>query len=242
MHTLSRRRFTYGLGASLVAGSILGVLNGTVRADTSKTAKRLVVFFNPNGTIHKHWRPTGGETDFSFPAGSILEPLAKHKSDLIVCDGINFKDVSNHEPGMINMLTGGGGVSSATGGKSLDQFVASKIGQSDKFQSLDLGVLTNVWGSGTQTRMSYSAPEVRVEPDDDPLHVYKRMFGDVVSSPMEIDKALAKRKSILDLLRGEIKDIQAGSAKRRTPSSSSTSRRSARWSSGCRARPRAPAA
>lgn len=208
MHTLSRRQFNFGVGAGLIAGSLLAGFSGAVRADGSKAAKRLVVFFSPNGTIHSHWRPSGTETSFSFPAGSILEPLAKHQGDIIVCDGINFKDVANHEPGMAAMLTGGGGVSSATGGMSLDQFVASKIGKSDKFQSLDLGVLTNVWGSGVQTRMSYSAPDVRIEPDDDPSHVFKRMFGDVTGNPMEVNKALARRKSVLDLVRGEITGLR----------------------------------
>ena len=45
----------------MLAAPMLGLLRGTSRADTGKTARRLVVFFSPNGTIHKHWRPSGGE-------------------------------------------------------------------------------------------------------------------------------------------------------------------------------------
>ena len=46
------------------------------------SAKRLLVFFTPNGTIHDHWRPSGGETD-AFPAGSVMESLTPHRDDLL---------------------------------------------------------------------------------------------------------------------------------------------------------------
>src|SRR4051812_40674147 len=120
MTKLSRRRFSLGIGASLLAAPILGLLQGTTRAGTGKPAKRLVVFFSPNGTIHPHWRPSGSGAAYDFPAGSILEPLAKHKADLVVCGGIDFQGVSNHEAGMASMLTGAGDAPSATGGMSLD--------------------------------------------------------------------------------------------------------------------------
>jgi hypothetical protein len=205
---LSRRRFTLGLGAGLLAAPLLGLLNGTLRADTSKHAKRLIVFFSPNGTIHKHWRPSGSGANFSFPAGSVLEPLAAHKGEIIVCDGIDFHGVDNHEAGMANMLTGGGGASTTSAGMSVDQYIASKIGQDDKFQSLDLGVQTSAWGGNTQTRMSYLGPGTFVPPDDSPKSVFKRMFGDISGDPGAVDKALARRKSIIDLVSGEISGLQ----------------------------------
>jgi hypothetical protein len=208
MPTISRRRFTLGLGASLLAAPILGLVSRTTRADTSKIAKRLVIFFSPNGTIHEHWRPTGSGSSFSFPAGSILEPLAKHQGDVIVCDGIDYQGVSNHEAGMASMLTGAGDAPSATGGMSVDQYVASKIGQNDRFASLELGVQTSAWGGNVQTRMSYAAPGQFVPPDDSPKSVFSRLFGDV-AAPGMVDHALARRQSVIDLVRGEIKDLRA---------------------------------
>ena len=204
---LSRRRFTLGLGASLLAGPILGLLHGTTRAAPT-TAKRLIVFFSPNGTVHKHWRPTGSGSNFSFAPGSILEPLAKHKSSVIVCDGIDYHGVDNHEAGMANMLTGGGGAESATGGMSVDQYVASKIGQTDRFPSLELGVQTSAWGGNTQTRMSYLGPGIYAPPDDSPKSVFKRMFGDISADPNAVDKILARKKSVIDLVSGELDSLK----------------------------------
>ncbi len=206
--SLSRRRFLVGAGASLIASSLLGVLHNESRAGVGAKSKRLVVFFTPNGTVHKHWRPTGSGSNFSFGAGSILEPIAKHKSKVIVCDGIDYKATDNHEAGMAAMLTGGGGVTSSSQGMSIDQFVASKIGQSTKFPSLELGVQTSAWGGNVQTRMSYLGPGAYAPPDDSPKSVYKRMFGDLGADPMDVDKALLRKKSIIDLVGGELKDLQ----------------------------------
>src|SRR5262245_26770344 len=100
---MDRRRFLQTLGTSLFALPFLG----RAREASAQTAaaKRLVVFFSPNGTIPQHWRPSGSGTNFEFPAGSILEPLAPIKSKLIAIDGLDFKGTSNHEGGMSHMLT-----------------------------------------------------------------------------------------------------------------------------------------
>lgn len=206
--SFSRRRFLVGAGASLIAGSILGALRGESRAGAGDVCKRLVVFFSPNGTVHKHWRPQGSGASFTFAPGSILEPLAKHKSKILVCDGIDYKSTDNHEGGMAAMLTGGGSAASSSGGMSVDQLVASKIGQGTKLASLELGVQTSAWGGNVQTRMSYLGPGVYAPPDDSPKSVYKRMFGDVSADPMAVDKLLARKKSVLDLVNGELKDLQ----------------------------------
>ena len=167
-----------------------------------------MVFFSPNGTVPKRWRPDGEGSSFSFPAGSILEPLKDIQKDVIVCSGIDFVGVSNHEGGMAAMLTGGGTVGSSSGGMSIDQYVAGQIGSKDRFASIELGVQTSAWGGGVQTRMSYAGPGQFVPPDDDPLSVYNRLFGDLVSEGTPVDRVLLRRQSVLDLVQEEIKALQ----------------------------------
>src|SRR5262245_3747720 len=97
---IGRRRFGAGAASAILASLAFGAfVSRDARADTN-AAKRLVVFFSPNGTIHPFWRPTGTETDFAFPAGGILEPLGPIKDDIVVCDGVDFIGFQNHEPGM----------------------------------------------------------------------------------------------------------------------------------------------
>lgn len=207
---VSRRSFTLGLGASLLFGTTLGSSLREARADGAAAARRVIFFFSPNGTVHQHWRPTGADTTFDFPAGSILEPLADAKSDLVVLDGINFDGFDNHEPGMRGMLTGEPGAG-LFGGKSVDQFIASKIGGSSRYGSVELGALTSIWGSNAQTRMSYAGASTYAEPEDDPSQAFSRLFGEVIAAQNDPDAAArlaARRKSMLDAVRGDLSDLR----------------------------------
>ena len=180
------------------------------------SARRLVVFFSPNGTVHEHWRPEGGGAegaDFSFPAGSILEPLAAQKDDLLIVDGLDFKNGNNHEGGMADMLTGGGGGGGGggdvSGGMSLDQFVADRIGGQTRFSSLELGVQTSAWGGSVQTRMSYKGPGQFVAPEDDPAGVFARVFGgraggNATERGGGADPDQLRRKSVIDHVRRDL--------------------------------------
>ncbi|MCS6914480.1 MAG: DUF1552 domain-containing protein [Myxococcales bacterium] len=202
---ISRRQFVGGLGASLLLRPFVDLLVRPAHASLGR-ARRLVVFYTPNGTVHRLWRPAGGERDFRFPPGSMLEPLTPLRGDLVVLDGIDFVGVNNHEGGMAAMLTGGrGGVAQ---GASVDQFVAAAIGQQTRLPSLELGVQTSAWGGNVQTRMCYAPGGRFVTPEDNPHQVYKRLFGPVLGGN-RAELLLLRRRSVLDLVRGEIEALRS---------------------------------
>ncbi|MEZ4473522.1 MAG: DUF1552 domain-containing protein [bacterium] len=204
--TWTRRRFTAGLGAALLAGPFCRLLGGTAHAQ-GVAPRRLLTFFSPNGTIHRHWRPTGGERDFVLPPGSILEPLGPWRDRLVIVDGLDFFTGDNHEGGQAAMLTNQGGAATPTRGMSLDQYVASRIGADDRFSSLELGVLTDLWGSGRQTRISYRGPGELVHPDADPRRAFDRLFADLAGGPAAAARRRARRLSVLDVARAELADL-----------------------------------
>jgi hypothetical protein len=203
MPTLSRRQWLRGAGSLLLAAPFYQLLSPRMTARAAGQSRRLIVCFSPNGSILKHWRPTGSGTNFSFPAGSILEPLAMHQAQLTVIDGLNFERVrgGSHEGGMEHMLTGGGG-------PSVDQFIASKVGTSAPFSSIELGVQTSAWGASVQTRMAYNAAHEYVHPEDDPVATYARLFGGVSATPGEVDVTRKNKQSVIDLVRGELNDLE----------------------------------
>jgi len=205
---MGRRGFTARLGAALLAAPFAELLlrPRLARAATGRTAKRLVVFFCPNGTIPAKWRPSGTETSWSFPAGSILEPLAAHQQELVVVGGLEFKNASNHDGGMSSVLTGKGAAGDESAGMSVDQYVASRIGGSTRLRSLELGVQTSVWGAGVGTRISYSAPGQFVPPDDDPVSAYGRIFGS--SGGGSLDPVAVRRQSSLDAAKADLADLR----------------------------------
>lgn len=206
MRTLGRRGFVRAMGTCALSTPLFGLLASRSRAASERIAKRLIVVFTPNGSVLRHWRPAGGETDFTFPAGSILEPLAPVRDDLVILDGLDFVGASNHEGGMAAMLTGGPG--GETGGASVDQWIARHAGGDTRFPSLELGVQTSAWGGNVQTRMSYAPGGAYVPPDDDPRSVYRRVFGEVTGSPEAVEAAVARRRSVIDVLRGDIADLE----------------------------------
>ena len=200
---LNRRHFLKGLAASSLLAPYSKVLaNGL----PTSAPKRLAVFFSPNGTVHRHWRPSGTTYQFGFEAGSILEPLSAIQDKVIILDGINFVNATNHEGGMAAMLTGGG-AGGVTGGKSIDQYVATELNASTRFRSLELGVQTSPWGGSTQTRMSYASSGSHLTPDDRPSSVYERLFGDLSGDQTEVNRLRARRLSVLDLLRDDIASL-----------------------------------
>lgn len=197
MILLNRRRFVRYSAASLLAAPFCRMLTRPARAGVQTgSAKRLLIFFTPNGTVHDHWRPSGGELDFSLADSPILSPLAPYREELLVLDGIDFEGVSNHEGGMAAMLTAGGP-------DSIDQHIAAAIGGSSRFQSLELSALTSAWGGSSQTRMSYQGGSI-VTPDDNPRNVWSRMFGDLGDETL-----LDRRLSVLDIANAELADLRS---------------------------------
>lgn len=206
MPQMNRRNFLHGICGSALLAPFVPLPSRIAHADGTAPL-RLIIFFSPNGTIHDHWRPTVNGDSFSFPSGSILEPLNPIQDKLVVIDGLNFVNATNHEGGMGAMLTGGG-AAGVTGGKSLDQYVAAELGSPTRFSSLELGVLTSNWGGSNQTRMSYSAPNTYVTPDDRPASLFGRLFGDTSLDAQAQARIRANRRSVLDLLRGDIQSIR----------------------------------
>jgi hypothetical protein len=196
-----------GLGLTAVAAPFVRMLTDVprARAAAGATAKRLVVVFTPNGTIPARWRPTGSGAAYSFPAGSILEPLAAQRERLIVIDGLEFVGATNHEAAWRRC--------SRLGRRR--QRVARHVGRSIRRggdRRGDAAALararrrTSAWGGSVQTRMSYSGPGQYAPPDDSPKSVYARLYGD--AAPGGADATLARRQSVLDALKGDLGDLR----------------------------------
>jgi hypothetical protein len=213
---ISRRNLSIGLGLSLLLGPKFGGFGeGRAYAGPSATAKRLLVMFSPNGTVPGQYWPTASGTSFTFPSGSILEPLAPVQSDVVVCQGINFSDFNNHAPGMSGMLTGepSAGI---FGGASVDQWIAQKLTTTAPFKSIELGVLTDIWGESNQTRMAYTGPNTFASPQQDPAAAFQRLFAGVVGAQTgasdagaAIASVAARRKSVLDFVLSDASSLRA---------------------------------
>ncbi len=215
----SRRNFLGGLGAAGVALPLIPLLEPEVLA--APPATRLILLTSANGTIHEQWKP---EFDGNALALSpILSPLEPHKNDLVVLDGLGWR--YDDGPGVDHMricmlwngtpMLAGNEFQNSTGDKpcgwgggiTVDQFLAGQIGQETPFASLEFGVHNG--NAHLYSRVSYAGPNQPIPPEDDPYAMFDRLFAEFGQSEAELGRLRARRKSVIDVVRGNLTTVQA---------------------------------
>lgn len=226
---MQRRTLLRGLAGSLFALPLLELAATDVHAATPGMAPdgyplRFVVFFNPNGCWPATWFPTGTETEFTLASSmAALEPF---KDKLLLLDGVDMPSVDagpgeDHQQGMGGVLTGRplqqggmvGGDGSLAGwgdGISIDQRIAQQIGATTPLASVEAGIRASAYvGSEVRSRMVYAGPAQPLPPEDNPVGVWSRMFGDFTADPSQMAIRRAKRVSVLDTVAGQFDAIRA---------------------------------
>lgn len=212
---LSRRSFLKAAGAAAVSVPMLR----SFQAFGGEFPKRLVIFFQPHGTVRDMWLPTGNAA--AWHLSPILESLAPFQSKITVIDGVNLKSADadyqgdQHATGMCHALTGtrmaygAGGITG--GGISVDQHIADAIGRANRFKSLELGVQTaqNAYYASYWTRCCFRGAGEPVPPEDDPWAVFERVFSDMTRDPLELETMRAERRSVMDVVHQDLDRLQA---------------------------------
>lgn len=216
-HTIARRQFLATLGALGLALPMAQVLREQ-EASAAEPPLRLFIIQTPQGTVHPSWTPRAG-FDIAYQ-GSILAPLAPYKDKMLVLDGLDFKvayehglPVGGHECGMVTCLTGSR-VRGTDGGlpesESVDQAIARAIGNGTKIRSVELLGWKQFSGTSAVNHISFSQGGTRIPMERDPLALYQRLFGDIASgaSDQEIARALARKRSVIDFLKGDASRLE----------------------------------
>lgn len=215
----TRRAFLRGMTATAAATPLMGLMSRPVWAD-EKPPKRLLVVFKPNGTRKELWSPTGGETDFVL--GPLLRPLERHRNALVILDGVDLVSANvgpggPHQRAMATLLSnteiqpgsfigGDGRAAGWGGGITVDQFLARRLEPPTRFSTLELGVL--VADNNPRSRLSYRGPGQPVPPQNDPVAVFQRVFGDMLRDPGELDRKAARRRSVLDTVLADFRALR----------------------------------
>lgn len=207
---------------------------GTAEAQPTNYPKRLIIY----ATVHTGWpeqfwpllagqsaRPqtppaneyvTGLDaldvTDFSF--SPILKPLEKHKSRLLITEGIDGFD-GNHQ-GYSNYFGGRpSNFENVGGGVTVDHVLAKDLNLASvtKFANLQFGVKANSIDSGMGARLSWYGPEMPAAPESNPAKAYERIFADfkppnATAPAAGPDPVLARRQSVLDASAKQLMDLQ----------------------------------
>ncbi len=215
---LSRRAVLRGAGGISIALPWMEAMAPRM-ASAATAPKRFAVVFFGNGVITSNWNPSGSETNFTLPTS--LAPLKDLQSKIVVLQGVDNATAiatggNGHNTGLNTVLIGQKKVGSSEdgwgGGISVDQVLASKIGQSTRFPSLQLGVLSNQRAGHPLCYLSYSGAQKPLTAEDDPRKVFARVFAGLsaTSDPAAQQASLARlerKRSILDFVKADFQAL-----------------------------------
>ncbi len=224
---MQRRDLLRALGTSLSFAPFLPLLDRELEAQSAVFPTRYIQFFTPLGTWLDHWRPQGGENDFTL--SQILAPLEPMKKYVTILDGIQQSSGGGqppHEEGMgaaftgsfvRNDLSGLGPAKNASGaGQSLDQYFGKRLDGQTPYKQLGLGIAPNT--DGRLGNDCYCSVDnwYPIATEDNPFTAFDKLFtglptamGSATQDQAAIDRKRAEEKSILDLVGSELTELRS---------------------------------
>jgi uncharacterized protein DUF1552 len=227
-HTLPRRTFLRGLGATMALPLLDSMLPKSAFASSARPI-RLGYVYTPNGIVGASeksprpfmWTPKTAGPNFEF--SPTMRPLEPFRDQLNVFSGlaqVNGRALGDgpgdHARATATFLTGvhprkTGGADFQLG-ISADQIAARELGKYTQLSSLELGLepqpLAGNCDSGytcAYMSMSWRGATNPLPAEINPRIVFERLFGDGDSTDPSVRMArLAKQKSVLDYVSGSL--------------------------------------
>jgi hypothetical protein len=189
---------------ALPALESLGARRCAAAAAGGPPPKRLVFLGFGWGVTEDEWYPKIGEPGPGYTLPPLLEPLAKHKADFSVVQGLWNRYTGNGHYGSTFWLTGaneyGAPGQSFFNSISVDQVAGRALGTDTRFESLalDCGEAAGGSGHGPGLSLSWDSRGKPVGGPRNPVEAFHRLFAKD-TTPLEQQKALLQqRRSILD--------------------------------------------
>lgn len=176
--------------------------------------KRLVFLSFGWGITNETWYPDINQkgADYTLPPG--LQPLARHKADFTVVQGLWNKFSNQGHAGSTFWLTGANRYAQAGqsfhNSISADQVAAAQLGLETRFASIQLNGSENAEasGHGPGLSMAWDISGKPVAGLNGPLAAYHRLFTKD-PTPIEQQKAmLAQKRSVLDTVLDNAADLK----------------------------------
>jgi hypothetical protein len=216
---MSRRTILRGMGAAVA----LPFLEAMVPAltPTAKTAanplKRFGAVFVPLGERPGYWTPTKVGANFEFTP--ILKSLEPFRNSITVvselCDPLDGHAVTVAAwlSGSVPFRTIAENVRAGT---TIDQVIASKIGQDTPLPSLELatedftgwiGGCDTAYSCAYMNTISWKTPTTPLPMEINPRVVFERMFGRPGTRAQRLER-MQEDRSILDSVKEDVNDLQ----------------------------------
>jgi len=216
---VSRRTVLRGIGTAMALPFLEAMVPAFV--PTARTAanplKRFGAIFVPLGERPGYWTPSKVGMDFEFtPILKSLEPFRKSITVVSeLCDPLDGHAVTVAAwlSGSVPFRTIAENVKAGT---TIDQVIASKIGQDTPLPSLELatedftgwiGGCDTAYSCAYMNTISWKTPTTPLPMEINPRIVFERMFGRPGTRAQRLER-MQEDRSILDSVRDDVADLQ----------------------------------
>lgn len=189
-----------------------------VAAAAATPPKRMVFLSFGWGVTEATWYPDISRTGTDYELSPGLKPLARHKSDFTVVQGLWNKYSNEGHWGSTMWLTGANRYAQAGqsfyNSVSADQVAAAEFGRHTRFPSLQFTGSESAGGSGHGPGLSL-AWDVRGKPiggQSTPVEAYHRLFSKDTTPIEQQQELLAEKRSVLDAVLENARDLKRGLA------------------------------
>ena len=221
---ISRRMLLRGAGAAMSLPWLESIGQAASTGGLSEPPLRMAYMFMPNGVRPDYWTPAGDGDDYEITPH--LKPVEAFRKDFILVENLWNKNTvgrNGHWPKVPAWLSGGfvertTGNDLDSGGTSIDQVAASRLGAQTPLASLELGIdaprsgIDNAGGGFARiygSFISWRDPHTPVPKEIVPQLAFDRLFRNnrlpVVSSvdsksPALLSAMQRDETSVLDLV------------------------------------------
>jgi Protein of unknown function (DUF1552) len=199
---LNRRTFNKTAAASLVLAPFYNLF--TARKARAATGCKRLFIFHTQPCDTGVWKPTNVQGESSFTMTEMFTPLQPHLANLVLIDGLSPKrpQDNHYSP---HALTGVGREGRPDNGIiSLEQFIGDKLEKTPDKRPIK----TLLLGSGAAGEAVFYRNSQRLQTIASPASAYNTVFSNATAQAgMAPSKLLENRKSILDVVRQDVSDL-----------------------------------
>ena len=212
----SRRHFLRSASAliALPALESFGFRKLAPAANPENPRPKRAVFLNFGwGVTNETWFPDLKQTGANYPLPPGLVPLARHKADIMVVQGLSNKFANEAHWGSTFWLTGANRYAepgqSMHNSISVDQVAALQFGKETRFASLQLNSPdVNNSGHGPGLSLAWDSRGKPVAGLDNPVFAFHKLFSADTTPLAERQAMLAQKRSVLDAVLTDAGDLQ----------------------------------
>jgi hypothetical protein len=216
---LNRRHFLRGLGTAMalpLLDAMIPMGASAAEAAGADKPRRSVFVYIPNGVNGMTWQVT--KPGKGYELSPSLKPLEAHRDNFTVFSGLHHPNGLGQAHVCADTWLTGAKIDAQSARKyentvSCDQLMAEVTSQHTRFPSLELSISSGTGRPLNSSTLAFSRDGVPLPAEDNPRHVFDRLFGIEAGGIAAQRTRLLKRRSVLDAVLDEASSLRGALGK-----------------------------